>query len=299
LGGEWRLKKLNQHIFATGGGGTDDVYIDPLKAVRPVRLPVLLSTSGTIVTAIANGMGSASLLISFPQYFLGLYMLGSSFISWWSKTNRQSNDGYFIGRFVQWLGEEGTLSCSRYTNDATTTTTGGCGVGGHIDSPWKLSTRLVALYWITILSKTLLALIVICRNDATGSTRWRGELRELLIRFEKTPNGKAEKFVNAFHYVGFSGMLLVCVSGGDLWEQMTHHMMMWCKRFFWFPESGISDQLPDFSAPLFDAYIHKTTHPLDILPDFSTNMPKHSTVVACTFYPMNNNRCTSLRLMEW
>jgi hypothetical protein len=93
-------------------------------------------------------------------------------------------------------------------------------------------------------------------------------------------------------------MLLVCVSGGDLWEQMTHHMMMWCKRFFWFPESGISDQLPDFSAPLFDAYIHKTTHPLDILPDFSTNMPKHSTVVACTFYPMNINRCTSLRLME-
>jgi hypothetical protein len=171
LGGEWRLKKLNQHIFATGGGGTDDVYIDPLKAVRPVRLPVLLSTSGTIVTAIANGMGSASLLISFPQYFLGLYMLGSSFISWWSKTNRQSNDGYFIGRFVQWLGEEGTLSCSRYTNDATTTTTGGCGLGGHIDSPWKLSTRLVALYWITILSKTLLAFIVICRNDATGSTR--------------------------------------------------------------------------------------------------------------------------------
>jgi hypothetical protein len=164
LGGEWRLKKLNQYNVVDGVG-EDDVYIDPLKAVRPVRLPVLMSTSGTIVTAIANGMGSASLLLVSPQYFLELYMFWSSIISWWSN-NRQSSDGYFFGRLVRWLSERGIASCPSNTNDATTIV-GGCGLGGIVDSPWTLATRLVAFYWITILSKTLLTFIAICRNDAT------------------------------------------------------------------------------------------------------------------------------------
>ncbi len=168
LGGEWRLKNLNQYNIVGGKeGGDDDVYIDPLKAMRPVRVPVLISTSAPMATAIANGMGSASVLLVFPQYFLGLYMLGSSFISWWSN-NRQSNNGN-ISRLVRWLSEGITLSRARYSR----MTTGGCGLGGHIDSPWQLVTRLVALYWLTVLSKTMLALIVISRIDATATRNTR------------------------------------------------------------------------------------------------------------------------------
>ena len=171
LGGVWRLKKLNQYNIpggGKGGGDEDDVYIDPLKAMRPVREPVLISTSAPMASAIANGMGSASVLLVFPQYFLGLYMLGSSFISWWSNYRQSNNGNYFISRLVRWLSEGGTLSCARYS--------GGCdGLRGHFDSPWKLATRLVALYWMTVLSKTMLALIVISRIDTRSSTRRGGD----------------------------------------------------------------------------------------------------------------------------
>ena len=174
LGGVWRLKKLNQYNILVGGKGgdedddNDDVYIDPLKAMRPFREPVLISKCAPMATAIANGMGSASVLLVFPQYFLGLYMLGSSFISWWSNNRQSSNGNYFISRLVRWLSEGGTQSCARYS--------GGCdGLRGHFDSPWKLATRLVALYWMTVLSKTMLALIVISRIDTRSSMRRGGD----------------------------------------------------------------------------------------------------------------------------
>jgi len=142
--GNVRLKRLGQYV------GEEDPYIVPGKG-RMDTTPVVTSRPRGEVTAfIANMMGSASLLISFPQYCLGLYMLGSSLVAWWSSSSSsssamtQSDGGYVSKRFEKWMEwlSEGVVIDNV--------------VDERID-PWNLSKRLVALYWITALAKAAVA----------------------------------------------------------------------------------------------------------------------------------------------
>lgn len=128
--------------------------------------------SSRITTAVVNGMGSASLLLAFPQYFLGLYMLGSTVVSWWSNS-RQSSDGYYLDRWIRWLGEGG-MSYARHNIDVSTTIEG-CDLDGLVEYPWRLPTRLVALYWIITLSKTSAFIVIF-----SGSSNERNSLSRVM-----------------------------------------------------------------------------------------------------------------------
>merc|ERR1712194_521538 len=76
--GDIQLKKLGQYVEE------NDPYISSVDERIP-RVPIVTSKPRHAIRAsIANVMGSTSLLLAFPQYCLGLYLLGSTLVSWWS-----------------------------------------------------------------------------------------------------------------------------------------------------------------------------------------------------------------------
>ena len=114
--GDIRLERLGQY------GNEEDIendpYIDPIKYERVSKEPVIVAgeSSNKITKIIAQVMDSASLLITFPQTFLGLYMYGML-------NDMLLNDN----------DKSELLNCWELD-------TGFCLL--------KLSTRLVALHWI-------------------------------------------------------------------------------------------------------------------------------------------------------
>lgn len=155
LGGV-RLKHLGQYA------GGDDPYVAPGEG-RLARAPVLTSgPRGRIGASIADAMGSVSLLVSFPQHCLGLYLLGSTLVAW-SSGERFGGGWKRFGKWVQWLGEgmcvghseNGELQCGI---DAVTAADDV--MSQRIDT-WKLSKRLVALYWVIALAKAIGAYVVL------------------------------------------------------------------------------------------------------------------------------------------
>mmetsp|Transcript_16492 Transcript_16492/g.39482 ORF Transcript_16492/g.39482 Transcript_16492/m.39482 type:complete len:420 (+) Transcript_16492:122-1381(+) len=142
--GDIRLEKLGQY--------TDEKH--PYIASREERI-----SQTKFNAAAANVMGSASLLTVFPQYFLGLYMLGSTLVSW-------SSTGKYVSRtrrFVKWLSEE---ICVSYDENGKLLD---CGIGAAATgsamsenlNPWKVSKRLVALYWIIAGVKTAITVVLL------------------------------------------------------------------------------------------------------------------------------------------
>jgi len=150
--GDLRFKKLPQ--------GEEDIYIAS-KLDRIPKVPVVtFEPKRKFKAAIASMMGSASVLIVFPQYFLGLYMLGCTLVSW-SSTKQFEGRWKRFEKFVQWLSEE---ICVSYDKNGRLD----CGIDSAVagDSmnecldPWKVSKRLVALYWIIALTKTAIAFVI-------------------------------------------------------------------------------------------------------------------------------------------
>jgi hypothetical protein len=146
---------------------SDDVaYVDPTRFVRPSRDPILLTNDvgrrwnrgrggGGIAARMASGMGSASLLVVSTRQFLGLYLLGGTVASLWPYLGKGGYSGRIlrgtVGEWSRWwlLGEAGTDG-----GDVV----GDGGSGTFL--PWRLSKRLLALYWMITLSKTAVAYIL-------------------------------------------------------------------------------------------------------------------------------------------
>ena len=118
--GDIRLEKLGQ--YGDEEEIENDPYVDPIKYERVSKEPVIVAgeSSNKITKIIAQNMDSASLLITFPQTFLGLYMFGM--------LNDMLNDVEKSELFNCWKLD-----------------TGFCLL--------KLSTRLVALHWIVAIIK--------------------------------------------------------------------------------------------------------------------------------------------------
>jgi len=153
--GDIRLKKLGQYA------DEEDPYIPPGEkriAMAPVSTSRLRSGFGA---SVANAMGSVSMLISFPQYCLGLYLLGGTLVAWSSTTQFEGVWKRF-GNWIRWLGEG---VCARTDENGEL----GCGIdASFIDNvtneridTWKLSRRLVALYWVVALAKATVAYMIL------------------------------------------------------------------------------------------------------------------------------------------
>jgi hypothetical protein len=137
--------------------GSSLAYVDPIK--RPFRLPVVTSgsivTNSIITTKIMDMLASSSLLIVSSQHFLGLYMLGTTMVSLWSKyyyhNSEQQHQSMYqeVGqRIIGGIGQSKLI-----IEDVAQWWLGG------IDCPWKLPKRLVTLYWLIMLSKMGVAYI--------------------------------------------------------------------------------------------------------------------------------------------
>ncbi|KAL9190624.1 hypothetical protein ACHAXT_000330 [Thalassiosira profunda] len=127
-----RFRKLGQYV------GKEDPYVSD-RAERISLVPVVQTRPrNEFVASITNLMGSASLLLAFPQYFLGLYMLGGVLVSW---SSSKRLNWRFLERLTQWLGEGIRVSF----DEATTGSIG------------KSSSRLMVLYWTLFLAKTAVA----------------------------------------------------------------------------------------------------------------------------------------------
>jgi hypothetical protein len=131
--------------------------VDPIK--RTFRLPVVTSgsivTNSIIITKIMDMLVSSSLLIVSSQHFLGLYMLGTTLVSLWSKyyyhnSEQQHQSMYQVvgQRIIGGIGQSTLM-----IEDVAQWWLGG------IDCPWKLPKRLVTLYWVIMLSKMGVAYI--------------------------------------------------------------------------------------------------------------------------------------------
>ena len=111
-------------------------YIDPTKVKRVSREPVVLVSgqSNQVTAILAKVLNALSLLIAWPQLFMGVYMIGCILVSferhYWLKN---------VGQFIHWLG-------------------GGIGSSGSLGtmSIRKVSNRLVALYWVIGITKSWL-----------------------------------------------------------------------------------------------------------------------------------------------
>jgi len=152
--GDIRLQELPQY------NDQPDPYTAS-KWDRTPKVPIVTQEQDhKIGAAIGGAMGSASMLLSFPQYFLGLYMLGSTLVSC-SSANQFDGMWKRFEKFAMWLSEEiyvnydqnGKLDCGVESVDA------GDAVHGCLN-PWKVSKRLVAMYWIIALTKTAIAFVV-------------------------------------------------------------------------------------------------------------------------------------------
>ena len=140
-----RMKKLGQYL----DDEEDEAYVKG-REERVSRVPIVTSQPRNEVTSsVASIMGSASLLLVFPQYFLGLYLLGSALVSWFS--GKQSE-----GKLYQWLsegicasyGENGKLDCGFDTLNESINLR-------------KVPKRLVALYWMIAVAKGTIAYILV------------------------------------------------------------------------------------------------------------------------------------------
>ena len=148
--GDVRYRKLHNENDANDDDDDDDgsslAYVDPTK--RPFRLPMVTSRStekNSITTKIVDILGSTSLLIVSSQHFLGLYMLGTTLVSLWSKYCYHSSEQQLLYKEV---GQRsiGITGRSMF-KDVVQWWLGGIGC------PWKLPKRLVVLYWVILLSK--------------------------------------------------------------------------------------------------------------------------------------------------
>lgn len=147
--GDVRYRKLhneNDANDANDDDGSSLAYVDPTK--RPFRLPMATSRStekNGITTKIVDILGSTSLLIVSSQHFLGLYMLGTTLVSLWSKY-------YYHNSEQQLLYNEVGQSSIGITGRSMFEDVVQWWLGG-IGCPWKLPKRLVVLYWVILLSK--------------------------------------------------------------------------------------------------------------------------------------------------
>ncbi len=173
LGNAWMgnvVGRLGDDRYATLD---DDVaYVDPTRCIRASREPILLTDgrgrrrggghiglgdNGKIPARMASGMASASLLVAFPQHFLGLYMLGTALASSLGPyLDGVKRDGGILRRTV------GAWSRWWLLGEARTGAGGVVGEGGAGDAilPWRLSKRLLVLYWVITLSKAAVAYMV-------------------------------------------------------------------------------------------------------------------------------------------
>jgi hypothetical protein len=133
--------------------GSSLAYVDPTK--RTSRLPVVTSGSivtNSITTKIMDLLASSSLLIVSSQHFLGLYMLGTTFVSLWSNYhNGEQQQSLYLEVGQSNIG--GIGQSKLMIEDMAQWWLDG------IDCPWKLPKRLVTLYWVLILSKMGVAYI--------------------------------------------------------------------------------------------------------------------------------------------
>ena len=153
LAGDLKLKKLGQYA------GEDGPYV-ALAAERTPRAPVAMSTPNRLGEALADALGSASLLLAFPQCCLGLYLLGGTVAAW-----SRSRD--FLGRWdrgaawLRWLGEG---LCRPGATDGAAWECGAAAAGDAVREGLRrgeMTTRLVALYWIVAVAKFVVAYAVL------------------------------------------------------------------------------------------------------------------------------------------
>lgn len=153
-----RLRRLGQYADPDG-----DKYVRVRD--RTPTTPVVTGGPGDEVGAnIANAMGSASILLVFPQYFLGLYVLAGVLASragGASMSSTSTPSSRRFRRWARWLGEG--MVCAGNGGP------GGCAAAAVVDgasspggdaNPWKVSGRLVALYWIIALAKAGVAYVL-------------------------------------------------------------------------------------------------------------------------------------------
>jgi hypothetical protein len=136
--------------------GSSLAYVDPIK--RTFRIPVVTSGSivtNSITTKIIDMLASSSLLVVSSQHFLGLYMLGTTLVSLWSKYYYHNSEQQQQSMYQE-MGQRiiGGIGQSKLMiEDVAQWWLGG------IDCPWKLPKRLVTLYWLIMLSKMGVAYI--------------------------------------------------------------------------------------------------------------------------------------------
>jgi len=185
----FRLKILpmyNNVLDENGKVVEEDPYMPPGEGRVP-RAPIVTSTprkkNQQLGTKLANMLGSASILLAFPQYCLGLYLLGSIMVSCWSK----SSGGWKTWNgWMQWLSQgmeccASSAATSNYDENGNNlqllSGSSSDGNGGVDDdailmtesllineeerissiNPWNLSKRLLALYWVMALAKASVA----------------------------------------------------------------------------------------------------------------------------------------------
>jgi hypothetical protein len=146
----------------------DLAYVDPTRCIRPSRDPILLTNgggrwggndglgNGGIAARMASGMGSASLLVVIPRHFLGLYMLGTTLASLGPYLDKLGRGSGILRRTIGewsrwWLLDEAGTDTGEVVGDG--------GARGTI-LPWRLSKRLLVLYWMITLSKAAVAYIL-------------------------------------------------------------------------------------------------------------------------------------------
>ena len=170
-----RFKKLAQYVE-----GEEAPYVMKRGQPQPPTVPVITSALRSPIRAfIANGMGSASFLLVFPQYYLGLYMLASILISRFGDGNNgvgvggsfSNRLGGLFGKWMQWLSSGicinynenggGLLACgidstAAAAADVISESIGTASSESISSSSWnskKISHRLVVLYWMIAVVK--------------------------------------------------------------------------------------------------------------------------------------------------
>ena len=147
-------------MCATMGNVLDDlgdlrlIPLDDDDATNHNTSPKYLSfeeqeTKKTIRGAIANILSSMGLFASFPQYFLGLYLVSSTILTW-----VQSNESRFGWKRLPWWNEGILTDFGDIANNP--------GAGEGVLNRWDLSLRLVLFHLTIMIVKGAVAFVCVC-----------------------------------------------------------------------------------------------------------------------------------------